>query len=74
MGPGETELGASTPSAPSSPPTTPTECKPGYRDTGETDDCINTCEGRCRNQGSCLKDRLGVTYSQSTDSPNTIFG
>ena len=26
------------------------ECKPGYEGSGETGDCRDVCEGRCRNQ------------------------
>ena len=36
------------------------ECKPGYRGSGETGDCIDTCEGRCRNEGICLKDKVRI--------------
>merc|ERR1719221_1043972 len=44
------------------------ECKPGYEGSGETGDCRDVCEGRCRNQGKCLKDKFGAAYCQCAGS------
>jgi len=44
------------------------ECKPGYLGSGETGDCVDTCEGRCRNEGLCLKNKYGEAYCQCVGS------
>jgi len=44
------------------------ECKPGYYGSGETGDCTDTCEGRCQNEGVCVKDKYGVAYCQCAGS------
>jgi hypothetical protein len=44
------------------------ECKPGYFGSGETGDCTDTCEGRCQNEGACVKDKYGVAYCQCAGS------
>merc|ERR1712107_953620 len=36
------------------------ECKLGYIGSGENGDCTDVCEGRCRNQGTCLRDKVRV--------------
>jgi len=44
------------------------QCKPGYTGSGETGHCKDVCEDRCRNQGKCLKDKLGNPYCQCMGS------
>jgi hypothetical protein len=36
------------------------ECKPGYSGTGETGDCADTCEGRCRNEVGHVSSQLDI--------------
>merc|ERR1712024_327922 len=44
------------------------ESKPGYKGSGQSGDCQDRCEGRCRNQGQCLKDKAGNPYCQCAGS------
>merc|ERR1719444_550058 len=43
------------------------ECKLGYAGSGQWGDCRDVCENRCRNEGTCLKDKLG-------NAPNFYYG
>ena len=39
------------------------ECKPGYLGSGETGDCRDVCEGRCRNQvGGFIRLQLSTQF------------
>jgi len=44
------------------------ECKRGYVGSGENGDCTNVCEGRCKNQGTCVTDELGNPFCQCVGS------
>merc|ERR1712079_614833 len=44
------------------------ECKLGYAGSGEWGDCRDVCQDRCRNQGTCLKDKAGNPYCQCVGS------
>merc|ERR1712223_514936 len=44
------------------------ECKIGYKGSGQSGDCQDRCDGRCRNQGQCLKDKAGNPYCQCAGS------
>ena len=44
-------------------------CRPGYNGTGlGPDSCVDACEGFCRNDGICLKNKLGQPYCQCAGS------
>ncbi len=44
------------------------QCKPGYNGTGRHGDCEDLCDGYCRNEGICLKDKKGNPYCQCAGS------
>jgi len=44
------------------------ECHPGYVGSGQTNDCTDTCEDRCRNEGRCVKDKYGEARCQCAGS------
>jgi len=43
-------------------------CKLGYIGSGLVEDCMDTCEEKCRNEGLCLKDKFGEAYCQCAGS------
>jgi len=44
------------------------ECTLGYVGSGKVGECVDSCDGLCRNEGECLKTKMGEPYCQCSGS------